>query len=277
VQDDGTVTITQRIGTIFLTIGSIVVLCVALIWLAAPSVKPASFAKTTLPVISNSTGTAPALAPFVPPSLITNEEYSPLVEGISSVPAIDETAGSLLHSLSNWSVISYAEAKALRTHDRALANPSMHLSIPALDINAPIIPVTLDNKQNSRGRSYRQWTVPREYAVGWHDSSASPGQAGNTVLNGHNNVHGAVFGNLVDLALGEQIILHENEREYIYHVVHREFLPEKGEPLRTRLRNARWISPSNDTRLTLVTCWPNSSNSHRLVVVAQPLITEPGF
>jgi sortase A len=153
----------------------------------------------------------------------------------------------------------------------------LRLSIPALNIDAPVVPVSLEAQQSGSRRPYQQWSVPDSYAAGWHDSSAPPGLAGNTVLNGHNNIHGAVFGNLVDLAMGEPIILYEADRKYIYKVVHREYLPEQGEPLKARLRNARWIAPSDDMRLTIVTCWPNSSNSHRLVVVAQPLSLEPGF
>ena len=178
---------------------------------------------------------------------------------------------------SHWNIISYAEAKRLGAHDRALSEPSLSLSIPALGVDAPVIAVSLIAQLGGGRRPYHQWSVPDTYAVGWHESSAPPGQTGNTVLNGHNNIHGAVFGNLVDLTLGEQIILYEADHEYIYQVVHREFLPEQGESLRTRLWNARWIAPSDDQRLTIVTCWPNTSNSHRLVVVAQPLSVEPDF
>lgn len=37
-----------------------------------------------------------------------------------------------------------------------------------------------------------------------------------------------------------------------------------------RMDNARWILPSTDERLTLVTCWPAKSNTHRLIIVASP-------
>jgi sortase (surface protein transpeptidase) len=39
----------------------------------------------------------------------------------------------------------------------------------------------------------------------------------------------------------------------------------------TRLNNARWLAHTEDVRLTLVTCWPKLSNTHRLILVARPL------
>jgi sortase A len=37
-----------------------------------------------------------------------------------------------------------------------------------------------------------------------------------------------------------------------------------------RLENARWIGPFPDERLTLVTCWPYTNNTHRVIVIAKP-------
>jgi sortase A len=53
-------------------------------------------------------------------------------------------------------------------------------------------------------------------------------------------------------------------------VSERHILPEKGQPLSVRLKNAAWIQPTTDERLTLVTCWPYTSNTHRLIIVARP-------
>jgi LPXTG-site transpeptidase (sortase) family protein len=147
---------------------------------------------------------------------------------------------------------------------------SIRLAIPALEIDAPIQPVGMIS-QLIGGKPAQQWSVPGEYSVGWHDTSAPPGQPGNTVLNGHNNVHGAVFRDLADLALGEQIILYNDQRSYVYEITQRELFEERGQPLKVRSMNARWIFPTSDERLTIVTCWPNATNSHRLVVIAQPV------
>lgn len=268
----------RRLGSVLFAAGSLILFGVVLVWIVAPHFVPHS-PPTIRSLPSSSPLAAPALSPFTPPisSAHLDETRLELTSDETSSPTANNEGSSSITGSRNWNVISYAEAKALSAQDRNFPESSLRLSIPALDIEVPVLEVSLEEKQNGSGRPYRQWTVPNQYAVGWHDSSAPPGQVGNTVLNGHNNVYGAVFGNLVDLTLGEQIILYEADRQHIYQVVHREFLPEKGEPLRTRLRNARWISPSNDERLTIVTCWPNTSNSHRLVLVAQPLIPKPGF
>ncbi|HID54608.1 MAG TPA: sortase, partial [Anaerolineae bacterium] len=34
---------------------------------------------------------------------------------------------------------------------------------------------------------------------------------------------------------------------------------------------AEWIMPTEDERITLVTCWPYTDNTNRLIVVAQPV------
>jgi sortase A len=48
-------------------------------------------------------------------------------------------------------------------------------------------------------------------------------------------------------------------------------LPEKYEQIEVRMNNAQWILPSVDERLTLISCWPYETNTHRLIVVARPL------
>ncbi len=48
-------------------------------------------------------------------------------------------------------------------------------------------------------------------------------------------------------------------------------LQERFVDVATRLDNARWLNRTDDVRLTLVTCWPKISNTHRLILVARPL------
>lgn len=122
----------------------------------------------------------------------------------------------------------------------------------------------------AEGTEYRQWTAPDGFAVGWHSSSALLYQNGNTVLNGHNNIYGEVFRTLVDLEEGDLIYVYSNTRERMFIVSNKMILPEQYESLQTRMENARWIQPSEDERLTLITCWPYQGNSHRLIIVAVP-------
>lgn len=142
--------------------------------------------------------------------------------------------------------------------------------IEAIGLDAPVVPVgqhviALD------GTWYGQWDVPNRRAAGWHESSASLGQPGNTVINGHHNTSGEVFRYLVALKPGDRITLQSAARAYHYIVVQTMTLAEEGQPVETRRENARWILPTRDERVTLITCWPYSANTHRLVVIAIPI------
>ena len=118
---------------------------------------------------------------------------------------------------------------------------------------------------------YGQWVAPDEFAVGWHTNSAPLGEVGNTVLNGHHNAYGRVFRNLAYLQEGDVIQVYGGGEWYNYVVANKLVLPEWGVTLEKRMENAAWISQSDDERLTLVTCWPEQTNSHRLIIVAVPI------
>jgi LPXTG-site transpeptidase (sortase) family protein len=142
--------------------------------------------------------------------------------------------------------------------------------IPVIKLDAPIV-VAPTRKLTIQQQVFEQWLAPDDFAVGWHTGSAFLGQTGNTVLNGHHNVFGKVFGRLVELVSGDTIILYAGIREYRYVVAQSMILRERGAPLSEREANAQWILPSDDERLTLVTCWPADNNTHRLLIVARPI------
>ena len=54
-------------------------------------------------------------------------------------------------------------------------------------------------------------------------------------------------------------------------------LRKAAEAVQLRLGTApqQWVQPPENARLTLVTCWPSTSNTHRLIVVAVPVSTQP--
>jgi sortase A len=120
------------------------------------------------------------------------------------------------------------------------------------------------------GQQYSIWQVP-DGVVGWHKTSAYPGHPGNIVLNGHHNIKGQVFRYLIDLEVGDQAVLYAGDRLYYYQITEKHILKEKGEPPEVQRENARWIAPTEDERLTMVTCWPYTNNTHRLVIVAKPV------
>jgi LPXTG-site transpeptidase (sortase) family protein len=142
--------------------------------------------------------------------------------------------------------------------------------IPAIQLDAPVLPagyqlVLMD------GQTFQQWDAPTVYAAGWQQTSAMLGVPGNTVLYGHHNIYGMVFSRLVDLSEGALIQVFSGGTVFNYEVRNKMILPELGEPLFVRIDNARWQLPTTDERLTLVTCWPEWTNTHRLIIVARPV------
>ncbi|MEM7346022.1 MAG: sortase [Chloroflexota bacterium] len=114
------------------------------------------------------------------------------------------------------------------------------------------------------------WEVA-DYAAGWHQNSALPGQRGNTVISAHSNISGEVFRHLSDVTLGDTITIYVDNQPFRYKIDFTTIVKESGEPLEIRRRNAQWIAPTNDNRLTLVTCWPYPHSTHRFIVVAKPI------
>jgi sortase A len=149
--------------------------------------------------------------------------------------------------------------------------PPDRLVIPQIELDSSIVPVGWQAVEQEGVRT-RVWEVA-DYAVGWHKTSSHPGQAGNLVLNGHHNIKGEVFRYLVDVKVGDQIHVDAKDERYTFAVTEKHILKEKGEPLDVRRDNAKWIEPTVDERLTIITCWPYTNNTHRLVVVAKPVPT----
>lgn len=146
--------------------------------------------------------------------------------------------------------------------------PPTRLVIPAIGVDATVVPVGWHTAEEG-GKLVNVWDVA-DYAVGWHKTSAYPGQGENVVMNGHHNIRGKVFRYLVDLAAGDEVIVYVGEMAYHYRVTEKHIVEEKNAPAEVRERNAQWIAPTGDERVTLVTCWPYTNNTHRVIVVAKP-------
>jgi sortase A len=146
--------------------------------------------------------------------------------------------------------------------------------IPAIGLDAPVVTTTWE-VVDVGGVQQAVWQVPPMRAAGWHQGSAPLGVPGNTVLNGHNTTHGEVFRDLYRVQPGDRIFLYSNSRVFVYEVDEVLILPEAGQPLEVRLANARYIQPTQDERVTLVTCHPYGSLRYRLIVIAKPIEVVP--
>ncbi|MDQ4077939.1 MAG: sortase [Chloroflexota bacterium] len=142
---------------------------------------------------------------------------------------------------------------------------------PSIGMDATVVEMGWEVKTDAQGNPYSEWVVPT-FAAGWHKNSTLPGHGGNTVLSGHHNIDGEVFRYVVNLEPGHEIQLTAGDMTYRYAVEEKYIVKEKGEPIEVRRENNKFVQPTDDERLTLVTCWPYETNTHRVVVIARPII-----
>jgi len=152
------------------------------------------------------------------------------------------------------------------------AAPS-RIAIPAIGMDAPIVPIGQKPIEAS-DEELAIWDVPNWRAAGWHETSVGIGVPGNTVLNGHNTSNGEVFRNLYKLDVGAHIdIMTEDGPTHGYTVTEKLIVREAGQSIEVRRKNAQYILPTADERLTLVTCHPYGSLANRLLIIARPVST----
>jgi sortase A len=147
-------------------------------------------------------------------------------------------------------------------------SPPTRIVAPAIGLDSPVVDVGWEQSERD-DELVGVWLVA-DYAAGFHSNSAYPGNPGNTVIAGHHNIRGKVFRYLVYLEPGDEIFLYVGDVVYPYVVVDKMILPDRDVPLEQRQENARWIGPFPDERLTLVTCWPYTNNTHRVIVITKP-------
>lgn len=215
----------------------------------------------TYPYVSSRLATIPSaptptlllsVAPTSTPTPTATPPHTPVSEATPTLP---------------HTPVSKATPTLLSTPTPAL--PSRIL-IPAIGVDAPIVPISWQTAEVD-GQAQAAWDVPDMYAAGWHETSAPLGAIGNTVLNGHNTTNGEVFRDLYTLEAGNIITLYSGDIAYAYAVSETLILPEAGQPMEVRLENARYILPTEDEQLTLVTCHPYGSLQYRLIVIASPI------
>ena len=144
------------------------------------------------------------------------------------------------------------------------------LVIPAIKVDTPVVELGWKTSKTASGSIFSEWDVA-EYAAGWHKNSSVPGETGNIVMSGHNNILGSVFRELDQLKRGDTLEVFAGGSEYAYTVDEVLILPEKHASDQQRKANAKYIQETTDNRLTLVSCWPRDDNTHRIVVIAKPV------
>lgn len=146
---------------------------------------------------------------------------------------IPENLRPLLRSISNIPIPTPGSEQAIR------------IQIPAINVDAPVV----------QGDGWEQL----KKGVAQHIGTPNPGQFGNMVLSGHNDIYGEVFRYLERLVPGDVVILFTSRRQYTYVITGTQMV----EPTAVEV-----MAPTPDTRVTLISCHPYLVDVHRIIVSA---------
>ncbi len=124
----------------------------------------------------------------------------------------------------------------------------VRIQIPAINVDAPIV----------QGDGWEQL----KKGVAQHIGTANPGERGNMVLSGHNDVYGEVFRYLDRLKAGDEITIYTFSRTYTY-LVEDWILVEPSQ--------VEVMAQTSDETLTLISCYPYLIDTQRIVVKARLL------
>jgi sortase A len=137
----------------------------------------------------------------------------------------------------------------------------VRLEIPSVKIDGSIVESYLDQNEAIY--------VPLLEA-GHYIGSARPGEAGNMVIVGHVR-RGLIFNRLSGVKLNDLIKVYDEAGiQHTYRVAQIELVPVAGASSEQIQTGLLYTSPTSDERLTLVTCYPETSYANRLVVIGVP-------
>lgn len=164
------------------------------------------------------------------------------------------------------------------------------MELPIQKIDTKVVEMGWEVVNTSAGQQ-SEWVIPKN-AAGHHINSVGLNQPGNLVISGHNNIEGKVFEAIsmawppdsqawarvddftdrAEILTGRKIRLYDAAgTAFEYAVTEFYRLKDSDVSLAQRIKNARFIAPTDDNRLTVLTCWPPTNNTYRLVVVAKPV------
>lgn len=122
---------------------------------------------------------------------------------------------------------------------------AIRIQISSIGVDAPVV----------QGDGWEQL----KKGVAQHIGTPNPGENGNIVLSGHNDVYGEVFRDLDQLKPGDSIILFTSQRQYIYVITSTQMVAPAAVEV---------MSPTSNARVTLISCHPYLVDIHRIVVSA---------
>ncbi len=162
---------------------------------------------------------------------------------------------------------------------RGAGSPPTHISIPRLEVDVDVRPIGWAVVTTAAGRT-TEWQVLPD-AAGHHRGSANPGEVGNVVISGHNTPGGKVFEGLAVLGYSMTpvpqgtlaYLTTADGTIYVYELKEKVLLPVLGTSPEEQRGYLKYTQPTDEPRLTLITCWPLGDTAYRLVVWG-PLLGE---
>ncbi len=136
------------------------------------------------------------------------------------------------------------DSESKRSRQSISLIPVFLLKIPKIDLDVVV----------AEGTSY----PVLEYAVGHFTGTALPGQIGNLAMAAHRSfVTGEFFNRLDEVEIGDELIVDYNNNTYVY-ITTDAFVVGPYDV---------WVlDPTEDATITLVTCTPITTGTHRLIV-----------
>jgi sortase A len=186
-------------------------------------------------------------APASTPAPATTAAPAPSSTVAGPAPVTPTTAAPTTVAPATVPAVVPAEEQNLPAFDNG--DPVARLTIPRLDLDWTVVSgVTRNDLKEGPGH---------------FQDTPLPGQLGNSAIAGHRTTSGAPFGNLDQLAPGDDVeVLLPNGLRYVYVVTGSEVVS----PDEYRVISG---SDAGKATLTLVTCTPKWSSTNRLIVYAE--------
>lgn len=157
---------------------------------------------------------------------------------------------------------------ALPALNLVVSPPDNRIIIPRYNIYAPIIEANnIELSMASWEETERQIQESLEHGVVHFPGTARPGDQGNAFITGHSSFYPwskgdykDVFALLPKIGIGDDIFVWQDQHKYHYRVTD----IKEVKPSETNV-----LGPTNDYRLTLMTCTPLGTTLRRLIVTSQ--------
>ena len=231
----------------------------------AGAVSATSPRATATPVLATQTLVPATVAPTLLPTVESLSQPTVTPMPVQPTPTPDPPPPSQTPTPSQGA----AEASQLAAVPAAGASPPTRITIPSIGLDVPVRPVGMISYEVAGETRYIWDTLPDTAA--FHETSAYPGLPGNTVINGHRDIEAAVFRDLGEVQVGDAIQVFVNEAVgYVYQVEEILVVPHTHASQDQHAANRKLLGYFPEVRLTLVTCEPVGSATHRLVIIARP-------